>query len=309
MDALVPDRSPATGCLLGLAVGDAIGAPLEFHSRASATAAVHAGLEMTGGGVWQPGEWTDDTAMALCLADCLIATGLPLELDDLAARYAAWAASGPKDIGTTTRAALTGATTADAAQANAEAYHERAGKSAGNGTVMRVAPLGLVNAPLEAVVQAAREDAKLTHWDPVAGDASAALCAALRALRDRDDPVAAARREDREQHEKLSSALELVHSGDLAAVGALAGGSEGGTCWAALATGLAALTFDSFEEGVGWAISHGFDTDTNAAVAGALLGCRDGAAAIPKRWRELLHDQARIGKAAERLTAMPNDGS
>src|SRR6516164_7773923 len=92
----------ARGTLLGLAVGDALGAPLEFSSPATATAAAASGLEMSGGGPWLPGEWTDDTAMALCLAESIVDHRL-LDLDDLACRYAAWAASGPKDIGIATR--------------------------------------------------------------------------------------------------------------------------------------------------------------------------------------------------------------
>jgi ADP-ribosylglycohydrolase len=82
------DADRARGALLGLAVGDALGAPLEFSSPATASAAAVRGLEMTVGGPWEPGEWTDDTAMALCLAESIIERGL-LDLDDLARRYAA----------------------------------------------------------------------------------------------------------------------------------------------------------------------------------------------------------------------------
>ena len=105
---LKPDQGRIEATLLGLAVGDALGAPFEAFWADEAAAAVERGLEMTGGGKWEPGwepgEWTDDTAMALCLAECLGERGLPLDLDDLARRYAAWAASGPKDIGMTLRA-------------------------------------------------------------------------------------------------------------------------------------------------------------------------------------------------------------
>lgn len=65
------DPGTATSALLGLAVGDALGAPLEFSSREQASAAAEGGLELSGGGVWEPGEWTDDTAMALCLAESI----------------------------------------------------------------------------------------------------------------------------------------------------------------------------------------------------------------------------------------------
>lgn len=253
---------------------------------------------MAGGRGWDAGEWTDDTAMALCLAECTGAHGVPLDLDDLARRYAAWAASGPKDIGITTRQAIAGARSADDARRNAEGVHAASGRTAGNGTVMRVAPLAFWPGSAAELLEAARQDARLTHRDPVAGDASAALCAALLALQGDGDPVAAAMAEAGE-HPRLRESIEPVAEGDLGAVGELAGGGEGGTCWATLATGLAALSFPTYEEGVAWAISHGFDTDTNAAVAGALLGCRDGVEGIPARWLSGLLERARIEAAAD----------
>jgi ADP-ribosylglycohydrolase len=292
----------AKGALFGLAVGDALGAPLEFKSRQQASAAVERGLEMSGGGGWAPGEWTDDTAMALCLAECVAERGLSLDLDDLAGRYAAWAGSGPKDIGITTRNALAGVHDAAGARSNAQAEHERSGRTAGNGTVMRVAPLALAQGSREQILDAAREDARLTHWDEAAGSASAALCAALLALAEGSDPQGAAGQEVGE-HERLVAAMELAASRDREAVGQLASGGEGGTCWVTLAVGLCALGFDSYADGVAWAISHGFDTDTNAAVAGALLGCRDGLDAIPGRWLTRLQGQDRIAAAAQRLAA------
>jgi ADP-ribosylglycohydrolase len=288
----------ARACLLGLAVGDALGAPLEFSSAEAAAAAVGAGLEMKGGGVWDPGEWTDDTAMALCLAEALAVSGLPLDLDDLASRYASWAASGPKDIGITTRRALGGAGSAEQARANARASHEESGRTAGNGTVMRVAALAFAPGSRDEVLDAAREDARLTHWDEVAGDASAGLCAALLAIETDQDPVAAALSAAGD-HPRLTDALGLVARDDRDAIARLAAGGEGGTCWATLATGLFTLRFSSYEEGVGWAISHGFDTDTNAAVAGALLARRDGVEPIPGRWLDRLRNRDRIEAAAD----------
>ncbi len=294
------DPGTATSALLGLAVGDALGAPLEFSSREQASAAAEGGLELSGGGVWEPGEWTDDTAMALCLAESIGNRGVPLDLDDLTRRYVAWASGGPKDIGFTTRSALAGAENAQQARDNARALHERSGRTAGNGTVMRAAPLAFAPAPAETILAAARDDARLTHWDDVAGDASAALCAALLALRSGDDPLAGALAEAK-NHPSLSAALHEVAEGELEAVGRLAGGPEAGACWATLAAGLAALRFDSYRDGVSWAISHGFDTDTNAAVAGALLACRDGAASIPRTWLDGLRGSDRVEAAGRTL--------
>lgn len=105
---------------------------------------------MRAGGVWEAGEWTDDTAMALCLSESILVTRNGRRLfdeDDLARRYGAWAASGPKDIGGTCAAALRGGV-ADAATARRRAYdlHQRTGKTAGNRTVMRCVPIAIAAA-------------------------------------------------------------------------------------------------------------------------------------------------------------------
>src|SRR6516165_5470788 len=124
------------GGLLGLAVGDALGAPLEGASCSAAAAVVAGGLEMTGGGWWAPGEWTDDTALALALAESIGARWL-LDTDDLARRYIEWAHGDGKGIGRTTRRALVGARDANDARARARAHYESTQLTAGNGTVMR----------------------------------------------------------------------------------------------------------------------------------------------------------------------------
>jgi ADP-ribosyl-[dinitrogen reductase] hydrolase len=290
--------------LLGLAVGDALGAPLEFDNPEKASANVASGLEMTGGGPfgWMPGEWTDDTALALCLAEGLVAGGLPPDFNEIAQRYGAWADSGPKDIGATTAAALRGINSSDDARSNARAYAERTGKSAGNGALMRVAPLALTPLPLPELVEAAREDARLTHWDDSAADASATFCLALRALIDGDDPFAAA--EAVTQSAKIAEAVEIGRVSDRNAAAVLAGGPEFGTCWAALAAALTALDFEDYESGINWTISLGKDTDTNAAIAGALLGCRGGMKQIPRHWLDPLLERERIEAAAAGLEAL-----
>jgi ADP-ribosyl-[dinitrogen reductase] hydrolase len=289
------------GSLLGLAVGDALGAPFEGCSPQEASRAVEDGrVDMSGGHGWEPGEWTDDTAMALLLAESIAERGL-LDTKDLAGRYIAWADSGPKDIGFITRAALQGAKDDEDARAKAKATHERSGLTAGNGTVMRAAPVGLAASSLEEATRAAREDAALTHFDPAAACASAALCAALVAIGEGGEPVAAAAGETG-NHPRLEMVTEAVREGQEAPIRSVAGSPEAGTCWATLGVGLYALSnFDAYEPGVLWAIGLGGDTDTNAAVAGALLGCRDGSDAIPERWLTRLRERGRIEQAARAL--------
>ncbi len=288
------------GSLLGLAVGDALGAPLEGAQPERARTAVEAGLEMAGGRSWAAGEWTDDTALALALAESIAANGL-LDTADVAARYIEWAQVG-KGIGNTTAAALRGAKDGADARRRAEAFHEATGRSAGNGTVMRAAPIGLVAPTVTAAAEAAHEDASLTHFDPAAGAASAALCAALVAIRDKGSALAAATIQACE-HDTLHDAIAAARNRP-DTLAELAAGEEMGACWTTLGVALHALeVIDDYEQGLLWAIGLGGDTDTNAAVAGALLGCRHGPDAIPERWLEPLEDRERIERAASGLAA------
>ena len=166
------------------------------------------GLEMQGGGIWGPGEWTDDTALALALAESIADHGL-LDIDDLSRRYTAWAESGPKDIGIITRTALAGplmrktprteprATTRTRGTHRRERHdharstHRARGKVGGGGR------------------RSCAEDATLTHFDPAAGSASAALCAAVMATAAGDDPRGAAE-EQLGGHRELTEALEAA---------------------------------------------------------------------------------------------------
>jgi ADP-ribosylglycohydrolase len=174
-------RERVHGAMFGLAVRDALGAPLEGARPSVAAATVASGLTMVGNVFWAPGEWTDDTAMALALAESIGAHEL-LNTADLARRYIEWATHDGKGIGNATSRALVGARDAEDARDRARAHHEAAGLAAGNGTVMRATPIALVARKLEQAVDAALKDAMLTHGDPVAGMASAALCSALIAL-------------------------------------------------------------------------------------------------------------------------------
>jgi ADP-ribosyl-[dinitrogen reductase] hydrolase len=297
------DADRIRGGLLGLAVGDALGAPLEGAPPTEAAAATAAGLEMGGGGWWRAGEWTDDTAMALALAESIAARGL-LDSDDVARRYIAWATTDGKGIGRATRRALVRARDAADARARARSYFEATGMAAGNGTLMRAGPIGLAAGAIPEAVEAARRDAVLTHADPVAGAASGALCAALVALRAGREPLAAAR-ERVPAHPRLDATLEAVAAHDLAAVAEPAAGPEAGACWTTLGVAFAALEVgDDYARGVTWAIGLGGDTDTNAAVAGALLGCRHGPRSIPPRWAAPLHQLVRIERAAAGLVAV-----
>ncbi len=287
----------ARGALLGLAVGDALGAALEWLSPDQITARYGGVLrDMVSSHLWQRGEWTDDTAMALALAESLDERG-GYDVDDVFARYALWARSGPADIGTTVARALRHARSAAEARAAAAAYHEESGgRSAGNGSLMRTAPIGVrFVRDREGLRAAALADSALTHHDPLAADACIWLDQTIawlvggRGKLEPAGPVATAAAEARG-----ASPEQLLAE----AQGAI------GFVLTALRIGVyAAFTFDDFEQAVVFAANLGGDADTNAAVTGALAGARFGATAIPERWLQPLWQRERIGELAGRLLA------
>ncbi len=126
----------AAGAIVGSAVGDALGGPFEFGPQGAFSARFPApgvGNEMCGGGGWNPGEATDDTQMAILVAESLLERG-GLDLPDIFARFQRWAASEPKDIGLQTEDVLTNGMPWDLAAAIHFQVNQRA---AGNGSLMR----------------------------------------------------------------------------------------------------------------------------------------------------------------------------
>ena len=102
--------------------------------------------------------------------------------------------------------------------------------------------------------------------------------------------------------ERVGAAEDAVTDGQLALAASQVAADDRRQCWTTLRVALAALTdHDDYESGVTWVIGLGGDTDTNAAVAGALLGCRDGAHDIPARWLEALRERERVERAARSL--------
>ena len=175
----------ACGVLLGTAAGDALGAAYEFGPPRGPELEV----AMEGGGSfgWEPGEWTDDTSMAVAIAE-VAATGADLRqekaLDTIARRWHEWSQHA-KDVGVQTRSVLSRAArhgiSAQMARAESTVLHQRTGRTAGNGSLMRTAPVALAYLDDEvALVEAARAVSELTHYDPEAADACVLWCCAIR---------------------------------------------------------------------------------------------------------------------------------
>jgi ADP-ribosyl-[dinitrogen reductase] hydrolase len=285
----------ARGVMLGLAVGDALGGPVEFLSREEILARHGGPVDTFVGGGWlglKPGDGTDDTAMALALARS-VATMTGFDPSRTLAAYLGWFRTDPTDVGNTIRAVLAAVRDGESSAAATESFHRETGRSAGNGTLMRTAPLALryLRQP-DGRRAAARADSKLTHYDDHAADACAWLCDVVAALIDGVDPG--------ELAAPPSLASEWDRSREDAALSAC--GPDAGYVGTALSIASAALcTAESFEHGVIWAANLGGDADTNAAIVGALLGARFGADAIPHRWLDGLAARDEASQLAERL--------
>src|SRR3989441_2360721 len=167
------------GSLLGLAWGDALGAPAEFMSQSQLRSQWEELTEMVGGGVWAPGEWTDDTGMALCVAEGILACpDDPVE--ETGRRFRAWSRTA-KDVGGTIQAALS-AFRGDWAAAARSTPQALSGHAAGNGSLMRPLPVALAYADPAAMLRTSARLSAMTHWDPQAEVCCALYCLWVQAL-------------------------------------------------------------------------------------------------------------------------------
>ena len=294
-DKAIRDR--AIGALLGLAVGDAVGTTLEFKERDSYEPLT----DMIGGGPFQlkAGEWTDDTAMALALADSLQGNN-DIDERDLLSRFIDWRDQGTYsctgrcfDIGNTTDISLTryqktGKLNSASSNANA----------AGNGSLMRLAPVAIRywrdRVKLRDV--AARQS-KTTHAAREAVDACVAFAEMLA------DAIEG----------KPKSIIMRTRENDYAGqIGKIIGGLWRGKSRQAIkATGYVAHTLEAAVWSVGRtsdyrsavlnAANLGEDADTTAAVSGQLAGAIYGASLIPIAWLERVAWRERITKTASDL--------
>ncbi len=276
---LDPIQDRAVGAMLGLAVGDAIGTTVEFCVRDQFPPM----RDMIGGGLYhlEPGQWTDDTSMSLCLADSLLAVA-DLDPTDLMDRFLRWWRAGENsptgacvDIGVATSMAL---------RRYLASGHPLAGsddpRTAGNGSMMRLAPVAVRwHANAARAAEVARVQSRTTHGAPEAVEACAVLAAILidgittgarqTVLRHRASPepgidrVASGSWRGRPR-ETISSTGYVVHTLEAA-------------LWAVDQT-------DSFKAAVLEAVNLGDDADTVGAVTGQIAGALYGASAIPAEW-------------------------
>jgi ADP-ribosyl-[dinitrogen reductase] hydrolase len=307
-DGVGIDRDRARGALVGLAVGDALGTTLEFRSPGTFEPIT----DMVGGGPFglEPGQWTDDTSMALCLAESLVESG-GFDPHDQLRRYVRWYREGHHsvtgacfDIGTTTRAAL------ERFERTGEAAATASGRfSAGNGSIMRLAPVPIAFAKVPAeAIRLSGESSRTTHALPECVDAcrylGGLIVGALHGvgkdelLSPRWSPVPGSWVEA-----PLHPTIDAVAAGsfrtksppDIRGRGYVVDTLEA-ALWAFAST-------ESFEEGALEVVNLGDDADTTGAVYGQVAGAHYGVASLPPQWLALLAKRELLERLADALRA------
>ena len=301
-------RDRCRGALLGLAAGDALGTTLEFRAPGTFEPIT----DLLGGGPFglEPGQWTDDTSMALCLAESLVRCGGHDPADQLRT-YLRWYREGHLsstgtcfDIGNTTRAAV------ERFERTGEPYCGSTDpRSAGNGSLMRLAPVALFfrDSPLDAIAIAG-DSSRTTHGARTAVDAcryfAGLLVGALRGvskdalLAGRYEPVPGCWDAD-----PLAPEVDVVARGSFRRKNPPAIRGTGYVV-ACLEAALWALHHSrTFAEGCLLAVNLGDDADTTGAVYGQLAGAIYGAAGMPESWLDRLALGAQIVALADALVA------
>lgn len=283
------------GCLLGLACGDAVGTTLEFTNRASLTPI----SDMVGGGPFglKPGQWTDDTSMALCLGESLL-TCNGFDARDQMARYlnwwqwGYWSATGECfDIGMTVRQALS------RFQDTGEPFAGSTDPAtAGNGSIMRLAPVVLYYYPDQReVAAAAAQSSRTTHGAAEAVESCQLLAQVLAnalAGQSKDELLTLAPEQYGEPAIRELAAGSFRHKRREDVRGT-------GYCIASLEASLWCFwSTDSYAAAVLAASNLGDDADTTAAITGQIAGAYYGKQGIPAHWLERLHQRADIEEMA-----------
>jgi ADP-ribosylglycohydrolase/fructose-1,6-bisphosphatase/inositol monophosphatase family enzyme len=257
----------AQGCLLGQLAGDSLGSLVEFKS-----AGIIAGLypqgpvQLADGGTWQTlaGQATDDSEMALALARQLI-EDRGFQSQNVFAAYQQWRESGPFDIGGTTSRALKGNPNPD---------------SQANGSLMRCSPLGIAFAAVD-LAAIGPADSALTHPHPLCGECcrlfTQTISRGIAGMTVSEAVDLALADSAGEAHQLLRTALEGPPRDFQNQMGWISIAFGNAFHWLARERPLA--------EAVVWTVRQGGDTDTNAAIAGALLGAFQGLSAVPRQWR------------------------
>lgn len=276
----------AKGAFFGLAVGDAIGTTVEFKERDTYEPVT----DMVGGGVFrlQPGEWTDDTSMAMALAQTLVDHGM--DKIELLKNFTRWYRNGEFshngrcfDIGNTTRRALEKFI---ASEGTDDSPASTDPLDSGNGGIMRLAPAVLYARTQAEAIEYSIKQSETTHASIECGQYAAELGEILwRLINDEYEYFMS-------DHSQLAEELARV---DVSSSGYVVHTFEA-ACWSVAST-------DNFRDAILLAANLGDDADTVAAVTGQIAGAYYGYSGIPEEWIAKLAWKERIEELADRLTA------
>lgn len=279
------------GALYGVAIGDAMGGPLEFCDADYIKTRYGQVREMIGGG-WlnlEPGEVTDDTQMSLCVAEGILENP-SAPVGPIGKRFIEWLDSDPKDVGATCHMAITKAKSSrsSAKIAWSEAAYETAvaqhGMNGGNGALMRTIYPAVFYHDAKTRKRYVKAIAEMTHRNDESTDICIQYC----------DLVHMAIFGDYPNHDKLKHYKENASPTGYAV-----------NTWSNVIDALAET--QSFEEAIINAVNRGGDADTIGAITGGLVGACYGYDAIPKRWikcldRKLTEKLDNLARAAIRET-------
>ncbi|NHN41837.1 ADP-ribosylglycohydrolase family protein [Halorubellus sp. JP-L1] len=296
----------ARGCLRGLACGDALGRPVEFKSASQIEHKHETVTEMLANGSHgQPaGTITDDTELATCIAESLVAND-GFDPDDVASRFVDWLDTDPFDVGLMTRDAISklreGMDPDEAGRAVWESRPE--GSNAGNGSVMRCAPYAIAFRHDEIQLErVSRRSSAITHADPRCQWGCVVLNRTIAGLIRGDDH---ALRASQDAPDELLGALQRVNDvlydtqdPDLLENDLATSGYVVDTLQTAFYYGLGAETA---EDAIIHAVNRGGDTDTVGAIAGAVAGARGDTGPLPDRWLSVIDEGPRIDSLADSL--------
>ena len=299
--AQIDEKGRFIGVLLGAAAGESLGAP---HENKTADA-VGTQREITGGGIWAAGEPTDDIEVTLILLRS-IAARRKVDLDDIANWLLKWFAGKPKDIGALTRSALENLRAGEPpAQSGALAWEDAGRNAAGNGSLAWCSPVALLHVRnLDGLADDATAVSRITHYDPRCVAAcvgvSTAIACLVRGGKDGEEAVQRASSAAGAVSDDVLSAIERGSSKKPADLHV--DGDDRGFVLHTVELAFAALaSAPSFEEGIVSVVSRGGDTDTNACVAGALLGAKFGKGGVPDRWLAKVKAASELNSLAETL--------
>ena len=291
------------GALLGLAVGDAVGTTLEFQARGTFAPLT----DMIGGGPFrlEPGQWTDDTSMALCLATSLVER-VGFDPKDQMDRYVRWATQGY--LSSTGTCFDIGNTVSDALRRYERTGNPFAGStdpySAGNGSIMRLAPVALAYYPdMEVIEGYAAESSRTTHGAEECLDACRLLGRALgRALAGQGKSEVLLG--DAESFCGAASIVNIAQGAyrqktrdDIRGTGYVVKSLEAALC--------CVDRTETFRDAVLLAANLGDDADTTAAIVGQVAGALYGVDGIPEGWLAKLAMRDEIVALADQLLTLP----